>query len=98
MMIQTENTLGHITMGYIRDDGDFAVIATINNNDGHFVNACLFDMIGDMVKRICDMGETPYVIADGKAYYYKSSDRLKESKSFKVNTSPLQVDYLEVVS
>ena len=24
-----------VSIGYTRDDGDFAVLATINNNDGH---------------------------------------------------------------
>ena len=24
-----------VTIGYTREDGDFAVIATLNNNDGH---------------------------------------------------------------
>lgn len=32
-MIYTNTTTK--TIGYIREDGDFAILATLNNNDGH---------------------------------------------------------------
>ena len=33
-----------VTIGYTRDDGDFAVIATLNNNDGHMSDADFNDL------------------------------------------------------
>ena len=41
-----------VSIGYFRDDGDFAILATLNNNDGHinhfeFLVADIKGMISD---------------------------------------------------
>lgn len=39
----------HITIGYIRDDGDVAVLATLNNNDEHLSNDEFEELIANTV-------------------------------------------------
>ena len=33
------------SIGYFRDDGDFALLATVNNNDGHLAKSDLDNVI-----------------------------------------------------
>lgn len=96
MHITLDDANAHVTMGYIREDGDFSVITTINNHDGHFSEASLIGMIADMIKHILELGEKPYVIINDTCLYSKEGEKLKVSKSVKIDTSMLQIDYLEV--
>ena len=50
------------TIGYHRDDGDFAVLATLNNNDGHMGHSTFADLVERTRAQIASfMQPTPIV-------------------------------------
>ena len=50
------------TIGYHRDDGDFAVLATLNNNDGHMGDPSFADLLERTRAQIASfMQPTPIV-------------------------------------
>jgi hypothetical protein len=50
------------TIGYHREDGGFAILATINNNDGHMGASTFEDLVGDMCTKIAGfMRPTPII-------------------------------------
>jgi hypothetical protein len=42
-----------VTVGYQRDDGDFAVIATLNNNDKHMDDKVFMDIVHNLADKLC---------------------------------------------
>jgi hypothetical protein len=50
------------TIGYHRDDGDFAVLATLNNNDGHMGDTSFADLLETVRFQLaCHLQPTPIV-------------------------------------
>jgi hypothetical protein len=50
------------TIGHYREDGDFAILVTLNNNDGHMGESTFEDLVGDMCTKIASfMHPTPIV-------------------------------------
>jgi hypothetical protein len=50
------------TIGYHRDDGDFAVLATLNNNDGHMGDPSFADLLETVRFQLaCRLQPTPIV-------------------------------------
>ena len=52
-----------VSIGIMREDGDFAILATLNNNDGHITQQ-LFDVLVHHVKRTLEqsIGDTLTVL------------------------------------
>jgi len=53
-----------VSIGYTRDDGDFRILATINNNDEEFTSHEFAAIVADIAKLLQDthrddMGEIP---------------------------------------
>ncbi|CAB4155118.1 hypothetical protein UFOVP654_77 [uncultured Caudovirales phage] len=42
-----------VSIGYYREDGDFAVLATLNNNDEHMTDNAFGDLIGYVASKLC---------------------------------------------
>ena len=42
-----------VTIGYTRDDGDFAVLATLNNNDGHLSEDAFMSLVNTIASEMC---------------------------------------------
>lgn len=50
------------TIGHYRDDGDFAILATLNNNDGHMGQGAFADLVEQTRLQIASlMPYTPIV-------------------------------------
>jgi hypothetical protein len=50
------------TIGYHRDDGDFAILVTLNNNDGHMGHSTFADLVERTRAQIASfMQPTPIV-------------------------------------
>ena len=44
-----ERTMTTYSIGYYREDGDFAILATLNNNDGHYSPNRFNRIVSDMI-------------------------------------------------
>lgn len=42
-----------VTIGYTREDGDFAVLATLNNNDAHMDADAFGELISHVASTLC---------------------------------------------
>jgi len=42
-----------VSIGYHREDGDFAVLATLNNNDGHMSDNAFGELVGYVASKLC---------------------------------------------
>lgn len=42
-----------VSIGYHREDGDFAVLATLNNNDGHIPDEKFGELVGEVASKLC---------------------------------------------
>lgn len=42
-----------VSVGFYRDDGDFAVLATLNNNDGHMSDEKFEELVGEVASTLC---------------------------------------------
>ena len=67
-----------VSIGFYRDDGDFAILATLNNNDEHMSDNAFGDLIGYVASKLCrqlvcemvvlERQDTPdYVIIEGES-------------------------------
>lgn len=48
-----------VSIGYHREDGDFAVLATLNNNDGHMTDEDFGELAGVVASKLGDEIELP---------------------------------------
>lgn len=46
-----------VSIGYVREDGDFAILATLNNNDSHFSDYDFTILVVNTQKAIRDSSE-----------------------------------------
>ena len=42
-----------VSIGYHRDDGDFAILATLNNNDEHMSDEDFGELVGVVASKLC---------------------------------------------
>lgn len=42
-----------VSIGIMRDDGDFAVLATLNNNDEHMSTDAFMKLVGEVASTLC---------------------------------------------
>ena len=42
-----------VSLGFFREDGDFAILATLNNNDGHLTVEDFEGLVGDVASTLC---------------------------------------------
>ena len=42
-----------VSIGYHREDGDFAVLATLNNNDEHMSDGAFEELVGEVASKLC---------------------------------------------
>ena len=42
-----------VSLGFFREDGDFAVLATLNNNDGHLTVEDFEGLVCDVASTLC---------------------------------------------
>ena len=42
-----------VSIGFYRDDGDFAVLATLNNNDEHMSDNAFGELVGYVAFKLC---------------------------------------------
>ena len=47
-----------VSIGYVREDGDFAILATLNNNDGLLTSDAFDSMVGVMRSALQLLAET----------------------------------------
>ena len=43
-----------VSIGFYREDGDFAVLATLNNNDGHLDEDAFMALVGEVASTLCN--------------------------------------------
>ena len=66
-----------VSIGYYREDGDFAVLATLNNNDECMTDHYFMGLVGEVASKLCrqlvcemvvlERQDTPdYVIIEGE--------------------------------
>jgi hypothetical protein len=42
-----------VSIGFFREDGDFAILATMNNNDGHMSEIEFMALVGEVASTLC---------------------------------------------
>jgi hypothetical protein len=42
-----------VSIGFFREDGDFAILATMNNNDGHMSEIEFMALVGEVASTFC---------------------------------------------
>jgi hypothetical protein len=42
-----------VSIGFFREDGDFAILATLNNNDGYLTEEAFGVMVGEVASTLC---------------------------------------------
>lgn len=42
-----------VSIGFTREDGDFAVLATLNNNDSHLNDSDFNALVGEVASTLC---------------------------------------------
>ena len=42
-----------VSVGMKREDGDFAILATLNNNDNHLSDHDFMEMVGEVASTLC---------------------------------------------
>jgi hypothetical protein len=42
-----------VSIGFFREDGDFAILATMNNNDEHLTEDAFMALVGEVASTLC---------------------------------------------
>lgn len=42
-----------VSIGFCREDGDFALLATLNNNDGHLTEDAFMALVDEVASTLC---------------------------------------------
>jgi hypothetical protein len=42
-----------VSVGMTREDGDFAILATLNNNDNHLSDHDFMELVGEVASTLC---------------------------------------------
>lgn len=55
--------MNSVSIGYFREDGDFAILATLNNNDGYLLSNEFNDLIKLTISLLCNKIENIDIVA-----------------------------------
>lgn len=53
-----------VSIGFTRDDGDFQILATLNNNDGKIGHTAFLELIQDLSQRLAAMTFEPIEVLE----------------------------------